>query len=955
MASAVKRKAPSGLQAIYDSIIDQLIKIKPCLDGPDLRRPSMVQDLNKLAALAESFSEQRPKSTKTWPDLADSLDQEGVNLWNMSGLIGKTADDDAGALVAALRLAGFRLVEAGLESKPGIEALLHVLQMASKTGATLSDIGRNDAAASVLTSAAKYEEALRNAEDQTGTNRKAVACATIVYIASRMEASWREGNYTVAEFMSQKISEDGQRLSLITPQLRELLVVKYHQIGRSILKEPITQEGKKILDALVWLQKAVSLSDQPDAAASMSEVKVGVLRTLARAYFLSEDYDRAEATLEELMPTVDAKNDHASSEYQELRWLRLAILKRRNAADAVILDAFKSIIDHMEFSEADVTDVLQDLRTCGHQHSLVMSVHQYSLEKALRLRGPDLTCLNRLLLSLIFQAAKDDNHLRAMEGLKLAFSSVCEAETELTCVPATACLTLLWQYGERYFSAKRFTEAADWFISGSHKLFKSSCPTSAAKCFRKAALCYIEQKEFARAATIVRRCPADEAATFYVMFLAAVHQGLEDEAIKALHDMRHSAGFDRKMLLLATQMTHQLELKGVLLSALEALLATLTSESGSAGDAVVDAMTLIRCIIRLVLKLMSDPTAKQRVLIDIAVKHFRTARALTKSACEQKTFALISKDVSWLWRTAYNCAVQGCSEWNECEEQICEFFDIARSILESCCEASPVDLDGDTYVHLMNASFSAVSGKAFLTREAMTNGVVEEDQPRAVSAEISTCKKNIVNFLDQKKLPNETDVTRAQYFVHTLRVFEVEFLAQLKRWDDIAAVVAEAADSGVLATGTYEAIADILWISKECPMNVLYVSLEAILRASLDHGTFSVERFARWLRAICTIVLARNASADRLKAVGYIEQAVAVMESTNDTEEPYPMDERHWLLATAYNTGVESLHASSLDEAKRWFEVATTICKFIPAGRERASKVSQAYTHLLSRYGKGST
>lgn len=129
-----------------------------------------------------------------------------------------------------------------------------------------------------------------------------------------MEASWREGNYTVAEFMSQKISEDGQRLSLITPQLRELLVVKYHQIGRSILKEPITQEGKKILDALVWLQKAVSLSDQPDAAASMSEVKVGVLRTLARAYFLSEDYDRAEATLEELMPTVDAKNDHVRFE-----------------------------------------------------------------------------------------------------------------------------------------------------------------------------------------------------------------------------------------------------------------------------------------------------------------------------------------------------------------------------------------------------------------------------------------------------------------------------------------------------------------------------------------------------------------------------------------------------------------------------------------------------------------
>jgi len=234
-----------------------------------------------VATLAESFCEQGPKSNKACADLVDSLDQEGVNLWNISGLIGKTGDDDTVALVAALRLAGFRLVEAGLESKPGTETLLHVLQMASKTGAILSEIGRNDAAASVLTSAAKFEEALRNAEDSAGSYRSAIACATTLYLASRMEASWKEGNYTVAEFMSQKLSEDDQRLALVTPQLREILVVKYHQIGKSILKEPMSQEGKKIEDAVTWLQKAVALSDHLDTAASgISDLKVGVLRTL---------------------------------------------------------------------------------------------------------------------------------------------------------------------------------------------------------------------------------------------------------------------------------------------------------------------------------------------------------------------------------------------------------------------------------------------------------------------------------------------------------------------------------------------------------------------------------------------------------------------------------------------------------------------------------------------------
>lgn len=40
--------------------------------------------------------------------------------------------------------------------------------------------------------------------------------------------------------------------------------------------------------------------------------------------------------------------------------------------------------------------------------------------------------------------------------------------------------------------------------------------------------------------------------------------------------------------------------------------------------------------------------------------------------------AIIAKDVSWLWRTAYNAAVAGCHDWEELV--VAEVFDLAREV-----------------------------------------------------------------------------------------------------------------------------------------------------------------------------------------------------------------------------------------------------------------------------------
>jgi len=83
--------------------------------------------------------------------------------------------------------------------------------------------------------------------------------------------------------------------------------------------------------------------------------------------------------------------------------------------------------------------------------------------------------------------------------------------------------------------------------------------------------------------------------------------------------MARAPDFDRKMLILATQLAHESDMKGLLLSILDALLQTLNIPE---GDMVIEAMVLIRCAIRLILKLMTEPAANQCVSIFTESNYF---------------------------------------------------------------------------------------------------------------------------------------------------------------------------------------------------------------------------------------------------------------------------------------------------------------------------------------------
>ena len=78
-----------------------------------------------------------------------------------------------------------------------------------------------------------------------------------------------------------------------------------------------------------------------------------------------------------------------------------------------------------------------------------------------------------------------------------------------------------------------WAQAADWFLCGTHHALSSMARAGHAKCLRKAALSQIQGGEYAAASATLRRCPGDEAATHYVVMLAAVHQGTVMSALNA--------------------------------------------------------------------------------------------------------------------------------------------------------------------------------------------------------------------------------------------------------------------------------------------------------------------------------------------------------------------------------------------------------------------------------------
>jgi hypothetical protein len=112
-------------------------------------------------------------------------------------------------------------------------------------------------------------------------------------------------------------------------------------------------------------------------------------------------------------------------------------------------------------------------------------------------------------------------------GYTLHGLSVCAYLAHIGSSISTNFFQLIWQYGEQQYASQQWSIAAEWYLAAAHGAFRSMASVRNSKCFRKAAICFIESKNYKKALELIRNCQTNEASTHYVRLLVASYQGID--------------------------------------------------------------------------------------------------------------------------------------------------------------------------------------------------------------------------------------------------------------------------------------------------------------------------------------------------------------------------------------------------------------------------------------------
>ncbi|KIR81177.1 hypothetical protein I306_01720 [Cryptococcus gattii EJB2] len=881
----------------------------------------------------------------------DWLDTEGVHLWNLASQVNRATattpelSKDELSTVAALRLTGFRLVEAATDIKGPTTFLIRLLGLTAKTMTALLEAGKAPMASQLALQGAEYEQLITSSTTiKEASELKQKVTVLVWYYMARIDFLLREGNDSFAYDLLYKATQLDETWSMTAQECR-LLASKCWTVGNHMLNERTNVSG-----SIDWLKQGILLIEKLiNRGVQLDHLKELHLNDSARAQLMKAEenphaLNSAAAALNELGELV-ADSDQAT--LHEMRLLQLHILKTRKAPDGELRIVMEDIMKLTDWTEESVLEILSQLASLiGQYPALPSQLVQTYLRLALASSAGHPYVRMIMYEGLLFMKALSPPTagVRIAAGILDMISKDPDYQLDDK-VSAIACQTLLWNIGMFNESKEKITEAAHWYQLAAHTVFKELGGENISRCFRKAALCHMKMTDWTAALDLISLCPKEEASTHYLAFLAAIRQGREEAAIGAVSSIVECSDFEAQQLVLMASLANEKGAKHVLIASMRALLNTLTY-SAVKFDVQIETITVIRCLLRMTAMEWAHAEDKDR-LVESMIEYLQTAIDILSEDPTRGQGQM--KGIAWLYKCAYNVAVQGLNTLSS--KSLADLFDVSAQLMSiyDVIETSGAT-DPDLHFVRGSAMFACLCGKIFFCRDLSSgpDKVLLLDQ---LLDYIPHCREALSSV--KSTHPRWPVISHMRRIIDTS---EVELQCESNEWTAIPPIlqrIKKAHSSGeIIETNrTLEMMANVLFQYEECPSHITYQLLELILDTCPTAKANDVKLYSRWMRAILRILLHRNGGEEEAESLKYAEKALDVLK-TSLGKSAYPLDEIQWLVATFWNKGLEWFSSSRVSQAKAWCEIAMTIAANTPELNIDRQKMNEHYQHLLSKINR---
>ncbi|CAO1627465.1 unnamed protein product [Parajaminaea phylloscopi] len=848
----------------------------------------------------------------------------------------------------------------------GVAALL--IRAATSDSDEIEDLRKDqqENAEELLSTAAERHESLRKHEDYTAS-RNALEASQFFCLAKHQFAR-RTDNKRVAEWALDTAVGEAEathdQLPLATVYRTSKVCVEY---GAYLLVSHDQGEA-----AVEWIRRAVKLLERIEGGhlPQVAELQAEALRRLARAFYQhalrqpegestrSDALMSAEATLGELQRLYRASGSPLADDHR-MTLLLFEIVASRGGDPHRLIDLLQSLGGRAElWTEEEVACVLGVVRSQRTEDvGLVGDLLTTLLGSLLRNPTEQHHLIERTLLITLTMCKLPSMLLIAQSIVDL----LAAAEYPVSRDGSFAAQMLLWKFAdarlrgpspERTLAARLYRLAAQpIFSEADHNMAKSA---------RKAALCHLEAGDLADAFECLHHCPphlVDDAVNHYLRFAIFAKQGKESEAFTALNALLSAPNFTSNLLPSIVQVAQQAGLHELLYQALRSIAERAQDDSTLANS--VDIVVLTRSLIKHHLPEgkgeSMDAQSAQTLLGYLETNLQGLRKAAAKNAHDRKTCL----EAEWSYKTTYNVAIGLSSSVDP--ELVAQFFDMSLALarVRETLLAEPLEAPAFQTTKVW-AKLPAIVGRASVARDDARH--LDTQDRRIMWFKIKDETNEAFELVSEAQRAADS-TTLLKEVEWALVLLQYEATIRLRDWPAATYCFQNRAAGGLVPLSILEAMTDLTWGESK----VSDALLSTLLRANIDvikeelmgaaGATPSVQppdvaRMARLIRGLISFTLYKKTTATAagsltLASRNTQEEALSLLKDVLEmlrTDSPpfvsgaltgpcnhtaiakaYPEDEKAWLVATAWDTGVELYNCGDFPLAKMYCETALSL------------------------------